>query len=288
MRAQPAGGRLGGRRLDHVRARVGILACVVLAAAVGATSSAAGVSAAVTVTPATGGPRTVFTVRFVAPERTGAFGSQRRWDALSLAHAGSAPGSSCVSAAALKLAAAAGGSPLRLRLDPRRLGSAARWCEGAYDGVIREYEAPLCPPATACPQYILVVGVVGRFHFTVHAPTGGSTDTTQPAFAGLQKAFACTPGPQRPGETTPFALSWQAATDNVTPSSQIVYDIYLAGKPGGEDFTKPSWVSAPGATSFRTPGLPSHGSFYFVVRARDAAGNEDANTVELHGSDPCL
>jgi hypothetical protein len=40
-------------------------------------------------------------------------------------------------------------------------------------------------------------------------------------------------------------------------------------------------------TTFKTPGLPSHGSFYFVVRARDAAGNEDRNTIELHGSDPC-
>jgi hypothetical protein len=29
------------------------------------------------------------------------------------------------------------------------------------------------------------------------------------------------------------------------------------------------------ATSFTTAGLPSHGTFYFVVRARDRAGNED-------------
>jgi hypothetical protein len=34
--------------------------------------------------------------------------------------------------------------------------------------------------------------------------------------------------------------------------------------------------------------LASHGSFYFVVRARDAAGNEDRNTIEVHGSDPCV
>jgi hypothetical protein len=113
-------------------------------------------------------------------------------------------------------------------------------------------------------------------------------DTTPPRFGGLQSAFACTPGPQRPGQTTPFNLSWEAASDDVTPTKSIVYDVYLATSPGGEDFSKPTWTTEPGVTSFRTPGLPSHGTFYFVVRARDRAGNEDANLVELLGSDPCL
>jgi hypothetical protein len=113
-------------------------------------------------------------------------------------------------------------------------------------------------------------------------------DTTPPEFDGLQQAFACTPGPQRPGQTTPFNLSWQAASDNVTPPSLIVYDIYLASTPRGEDYSAPTWTTSPGVTSYRTPGLPSHGSFYFVVRARDQAGNEDDNAVEQHGSDPCL
>jgi hypothetical protein len=82
-------------------------------------------------------------------------------------------------------------------------------------------------------------------------------------------------------------LSWDAATDPVTPSDQIVYDIYESGTAGGEDFATPTWMTAPGVTSFRTPGLPSHGTFYFVVRARDQAGNEDQNRVERRGVDPC-
>ena len=67
-----------------------------------------------------------------------------------------------------------------------------------------------------------------------------------------------------------------------------MYDVYLAVTPGGEHLSTPSWTTAPGATSFTTPGLPSHGSFYFVVRARDRAGNEERNTAEVHGSDPCV
>ena len=96
------------------------------------------------------------------------------------------------------------------------------------------------------------------------------------------------PGPQRPGETTPFTLTWDPATDDVTPSSAIVYDVYESATAGGENFSTPTWTTAPGVTSFKTPGLPSHGTFYFVVRAHDQAGNEEHNDVELRGNDPCL
>jgi hypothetical protein len=107
-------------------------------------------------------------------------------------------------------------------------------------------------------------------------------------FAGIVHAAACTPGPQRPGETSPYTLSWQAAVDNTTPAAEIVYDIYYSTTPGGEDFAHATWTSPPGVTSFRTPGLPSHGEAYFVVRARDSAGNEDGNAHEQPGVDPCV
>jgi collagen triple helix repeat protein len=108
-----------------------------------------------------------------------------------------------------------------------------------------------------------------------------SGDTTPPSFEGLQGAFACSPI-ARPW---PYKLTWMAATDNVTPSSQIVYDIYLSHTRGGEDFSHPTWTTTPGVTSFETPPLTEPS--YFVVRARDQAGNEDQNTVEREGEDPC-
>ena len=74
----------------------------------------------------------------------------------------------------------------------------------------------------------------------------------------------------------------------MTPTAQIVYDVYLASNPGGEDYSSPTWTTPRGATSFRTPGLPSHGSFFFVVRARDLAGNQDRNKREQRGVDPCV
>lgn len=264
---------------------------LLLLAATGAAvtaDAAAGLSARVKVSPAVGGVRTVFVVRFRAPDRTGVAGSQRRFDVLSATAASSAAGGGCRSSISVSIPPESKGSLVTVRLDARKPAQA--WCVGSYRGKIEELESPVCPHGEACPTYVRLVGTVGHFAFAVRAapppvPTG---DTTPPSFAGLRSAFACTPGPQRPGQTTPFTLSWNAASDNVTPDSQIVYDVYLASTPGGENFSAPSWTTPPGVTTFKTPGLPSHGSFYFVVRASDAAGNEDRNTIEVRGSDPCL
>ena len=112
-------------------------------------------------------------------------------------------------------------------------------------------------------------------------------DNIPPTFAGLKSATTCIPGPIGGGRTTSYNLSWDPATDNVTPSKQIVYDVYQADAPGGEDFSTPTYTTPPGATSFKTPPLSTDKTFYFVVRARDQAGNSDSNTVEREGLNLC-
>jgi hypothetical protein len=272
---------------------VRVVSAVVVSLALGGVAVASAATAVLTapihVSPAAGGPRTVFTVSFRAPDRTGVVGSLRRFDQISASVPPAAGSGGCLTTLDATVPAANRGSRVVVRLDPH--DHAGRWCVGTYRGQIEELAGPVCKPGLACPAFVALLGTIGRFSFEVRSAGAAprpSADRTPPSFGGLQRAFACTPGPQRPGQTTPFTLSWQAASDNVTPSSQIVYEIYLASAPGGERFSAPTWTSAPGATTFRTPGLPSHGSFYFVVRARDAAGNEDGNTIERHGSDPCL
>jgi hypothetical protein len=242
------------------------------------------------VTPTMGSARTVFLLSFTVPQRTGLYGSSQRHDVLTAsAQVGS---SGCVKTIDVKVPDARAGARVRVALDPRKLGG--QWCQGTYRGQIQELQSAVCPRGALCPTYVLVRGTVGRFSLHVRSttppigtPPPPSADGTPPSFAGLQSAFACTPGPQRPGQTTPFTLSWQAATDDLTPSSEIVYDIYVATTQAGEDFSKPMWTTPPGVTMYRTPGLASHGTFYFVVRARDLAGNEDHNTSEQRGVDPC-
>ena len=122
------------------------------------------------------------------------------------------------------------------------------------------------------------------------APAAGakSKDQTPPTFAGLKSATTCVPGPIGAGTTAPYHLSWDPATDNKTPPRRIVYDIFQASSSGGEDFSAPTYTTSAGATSFTTPPLPADKVVYFVVRARDNAGNEDANKVEHQGENLCV
>jgi hypothetical protein len=132
---------------------------------------------------------------------------------------------------------------------------------------------------------LLVVAII-----LVASPTAGAKrrDHTPPTFAGLKSATTCVPGPVGGGRTTSYTLRWDAATDNFSPSSTIVYLVYQANAPGAEDLSKPTYTTAAGATSFATPPLPADKPVYFVVRARDRAGNIDSNTVEREGQNLCV
>jgi len=113
-------------------------------------------------------------------------------------------------------------------------------------------------------------------------------DRTPPAFAGLKSATTCIPGPAGGGRSASYHLGWDPATDNVSPSSEVVYDVYQATTPGGEDFATATYTTPAGATSFTTPPLPGDTANYFVVRARDQAGNRDSNRVERAGVNLCV
>lgn len=135
---------------------------------------------------------------------------------------------------------------------------------------------------------LLLALVVASMFGSAGGGGGGLPDNTPPTFAGLKSATTCIPGPIGGGRTTSYNLSWDPATDNVTPSKKIIYDVYQANTSGGEDFSTPTYITAAGATSFATPQLPTDKYFYFVVRARDQAGNSDSNTVEREGQNLCV
>ena len=126
---------------------------------------------------------------------------------------------------------------------------------------------------------LFILGASAQAHRRHHAP---------PKFAGLQSAVTCIPGPIGPGRASSYTLSWEPASDAVTPASKIVYEVYQATTARGENFARPTYRTAPGATSFATPPLSSTESFFFVVRARDRAGREDANRIERPGENLCV
>jgi len=83
--------------------------------------------------------------------------------------------------------------------------------------------------------------------------------------------------------TVSFEVGWWPAIDDDTDPDDMVYDIFQSRRPGEEDFSHPTYTSEPGALTVVTPELPV-GTYYYVVRARDAAGNTDTNVVEVSGS----
>lgn len=97
-------------------------------------------------------------------------------------------------------------------------------------------------------------------------------DKTAPRFSGL--TAATTTG------TTTVDLAWGAASDDRSAAGQITYQVYVATASLRQNFTAPSFQTPAGATSFQVTGLDLATKYFFVVRARDEAGNVDTNLTE--------
>jgi hypothetical protein len=107
---------------------------------------------------------------------------------------------------------------------------------------------------------------------TVQCDSSCSTATCPPTFAGVTSVSMIT--------TTSVELAWTTpATDN--PASTIVYVVYQGTTPGGEAFGAPVATSTAGAVNVTVTGLTSNTTYDWVVRAKNAAGQIDANTVEV-------
>lgn len=97
-------------------------------------------------------------------------------------------------------------------------------------------------------------------------------DKTAPTFAGCDGITA--------RGSKGVVVTWTAAKDNATPAEAIVYDVYAATTAGGQDFGKDPVASVTGKTSLAIDAVQPGATYHVVCRARDAAGNRDANTVD--------
>jgi hypothetical protein len=267
-----------------------LMGALLLAFAAPVAAAAVGPSARVSVTPGAGKTQTRFAFRFRLPAATGTFGTLIRSDAFSI---NGPRGAHCEPGLIKILGAGKKGKRVTLRLGPGK--GRGGWCAGQWRGSIVQTESFRCNPGPtrACPELEVAPKTIASFRFRVKsapeppAPQPPAGDV--PSFAGLISATNCDLPitPQVVPRSTGFTMRWDSATDPVTPSTQIVYDIFQAGTPGGEDYTTPTYTTAAGATTFTTPVMVNRGAVYFVVRARNAAGHEDTNTIERQGVASC-
>ena len=105
-------------------------------------------------------------------------------------------------------------------------------------------------------------------------------DVTAPVFGGCTSATTL--------QAITIGVSWTAATDDVSEPVNMTYDVFESTSAGVFDFTKP-FATVHGADTVVLPSLMTSTTYYFVCRAKDEAGNEDDNTVEVTattGSNP--
>lgn len=113
------------------------------------------------VTPASGGPRTRFGLRFTAPASSGQRGAYRV--GFTIALTGGAGG--CIGSRSVPVVPVQKGATVSIPLEPTALGG--RWCPGAHRALVVEFEGPVCRPGMMCPQFLRLLGSVGEATFTV-------------------------------------------------------------------------------------------------------------------------
>lgn len=99
-------------------------------------------------------------------------------------------------------------------------------------------------------------------------------DRTPPSFSGIKDL-----APR--GSGTAAMLYWKVATDNQTPSENLIYEICY-GAPGSCSASFSPMVNiGPNRWNEEITGLTAGSAYEFMVRAKDAAGNRDNNSHVL-------
>ena len=119
---------------------------------------------------------------------------------------------------------------------------------------------------------VLVRDGVGNVALYTPASQSTGPDTTAPSVPGLFSAGG--------SDTTSLTLTWFASTDNVTPQSSLVYEVCQSTSAGGCNTFAVTYTSSAGAVNYDVTPLSPETTYYFRIRARDAAGNTSGSAAE--------
>jgi hypothetical protein len=100
-----------------------------------------------------------------------------------------------------------------------------------------------------------------------------AVDPRAPSFGGVLAVS--------PASATTLRIDWDPAVSATAKEADLHYSVYVATAPGSQNFATPDGVIT-GATTYTAKGLTTGTDYFVVVRAADAEGHQDSNTVELH------
>ena len=109
---------------------------------------------------------------------------------------------------------------------------------------------------------------IGNIETNTNEATATADDTPPPSPSNLAAAPITEGGIQ---------LTWTASVSETDVSQ---YNIYRATSSGGQNYSSPTYTVSVGITSYTDSSATSDQTYYYVVRAQDAAGNTDSNTNE--------
>jgi hypothetical protein len=126
-------------------------------------------------------------------------------------------------------------------------------------------------------NWLIIALFLGLIIAGCNANTG---DITPPVFSGAKGLIYITPTGIPAIGASHYFLTWEAAADNITPPNKIVYLIFAyTGSLEAFDWTAIYATTEAGITSYEVSAPVYYLATYFAVRAKDEAGNIDANTV---------
>lgn len=146
----------------------------------------------------------------------------------------------------------------------------------------QDYASPIATVPAGTSTYTDGATTDGlTYYYVVRAvsKTGDMETNTNEAIATAD----ATPPPSPSGLTAaPISgdgvqLTWTASS----PETDVFqYNIYRSTSSGAQDFSSPTYTVSVGITSYTDSSATLEQTYYYVVRAQDAAGNTDSNTNE--------
>ena len=154
----------------------------------------------------------------------------------------------------------------------RAITSLGQWYDTPFASVsvgISTYTDTTTTDGVTCYYVVRAQDAIGNNETNINEASATADATAPPAPTNLAATAVVGSGIQ---------LDWTPSSPETDVSQ---YNIYRAVSSGGENYSSPTYTASTGNISYTDTSVSDGATYYYVVRARDAAGNIETNTNEV-------